>query len=428
MLTMIPCPRCKVRLQTPDKLLGKVIHCPKCKKAMRLVERRNGTVPAAPPKPVPALEGTESTPEIDDFISRLEQVDSVDGIGEASHTPLGPPPGASDDVDIEKMMEDAAGQGDAHEEIIQEEGAHKEPAQGLAGHEMLEEELVEEAPIDEEVLDEEAVEPAHQEAVEEAPVDEPLLDEVVDEAGAKAGREELTDAEDMEVVDEAEEEAGKLSKVVEKFLGANLFLIKGQSGIFSFNSAWDFLHPDTKNKIGSAVERPEGIMQALRFFLRRNWLPSKIEIREEKTNELVFIVRRPAYFFNCTLSVHDADNKLLAKFTYKPLLRMLGKPMPVERKGGVKFGTCEFYFLKGRVDLMDDKKKELANMQTESAYTKAIKIYWAPRGGSYYITFNKPLYDNPHDKMIFLGVTLAMDLLQEDSKASAGKGGISFGS
>ena len=72
--------------------------------------------------------------------------------------------------------------------------------------------------------------------------------------------------------------------------------------------------------------------------------------------------------------------------------------MEVVRKGGAKFASCEFYWVKGRVDLMDENKKELANMQTESAYTKAIKIYWAPRGGSYYVTFNKPLFDQPRDR------------------------------
>lgn len=449
MLTMIPCPRCKVRLQTPDNLLGKVIHCPKCKKAMRLVVRSNGAAPAAPPQPSmpgpaaleklaePALAAPENPPENDDFISRLEQVDDIDAmLQEPAASPPAPTSPTTDD-DIEKMLEEAGEHKVADEPPATEETLHEERAGEYAIHEeragehtaanMLEEELVEEAPIDEEVLDEEVLEPAPEEAGEHAPAEEPLDEVVVEEAGDKGDKAEAGE-EDMEVVNEAEGEAGELSPAVEKFLSANLFLIKGQSGLFSFNAAWDFLHPDTKKKLGTAVERPEGMMQALRFFLRRNWLPSKIEIREEKTNELVFIVHRPAYLFNCTLRIHDADNKLLAKFSYKPLSRMLGRPMPVERKGGEKFGTCEFYFLKGRVDLMDDNKKELANMQTESAYTKAIKIYWAARGGSFYITFNKPLYDKPHDKMIFLGVTLAMDLLNEDSKAGSGKGGLTLGS
>jgi hypothetical protein len=248
-----------------------------------------------------------------------------------------------------------------------------------------------------------------------------------EEAAQPDQTEEAAESEEpAETEETTEEEGGGVSKAGAKFLDRPVFLIKGQSGIFSINAAWDFLDPDTKKKTGTAVERPEGIMQALRFFLRRNWLPSKIEVREEKTNELVFIVRRPAYFFNCTLEVRDADDKLLAKFTYKPLSRMVGKPMDVFRKKSEKFATCQFYFLKGRVDLVDEAGKELANMRTESAYTKAIKIYWAPRGGSYYVTFNKPLLDRPQDKMIFLGVTLALDLLQEDSKAGKGKG-ISIG-
>jgi hypothetical protein len=276
-------------------------------------------------------------------------------------------------------------------------------------------------------------------AVKKAPPkEEPDEDlDPVDELESAPEPEEAAESEEPAAAEDAAEEPaeeeedgeseGGVSKVAAKFLDRKVFLIKGQSGIFSMNAAWDFLDPDTKKKTGTAVERPEGILQAIRFFLRRNWLPSKIEVREEKTNELVFIIRRPAYFFNCTLEVRDADHKLLAKFTYKPLSRLVGKPMDILRKKQEKFATCQFYFLKGRVDLVDDKGKELANMMTESAYTKAIKIYWAPRGGSYYVTFNKPLVDKPHEKMIFLSVTLALDLLQEDSKASSGKGGISIG-
>lgn len=391
MLTAIACPQCRVRLQTPAKLLGKIIHCPKCKQPVRLGPRLNGSAPPPPPVDTPQMteeelaappdSALETQAADDDFIAGLEQIDA------------GAP--------LENLAESAAETAPADEveeplEEVIEEGAAAEPGEEPAATEDV---------IEEEVAAEEAVE-------EEPPAKTAVTEKPAKKKKADAEKDEPPEA---------------LSPEVEKFLSANLFLMKGQSGIFSMNAAWDFLDPKTKQKIGSAVERPEGIMQALRFFLRRNWLPSKIEVREEATNELVFVIKRPSYFFNCTLEVRDAHNKLLAKFTYKPLSRMVGKPMPVERKGGEKFATCEFYFLKGRVDLMDENKTELANMQTESAYTKAIKIYWAPRGGSYYVTFNKPLFDKPYDKMVFLGVTLAMDLMQEDSKASAGKGGISIG-
>src|SRR5207244_2288455 len=87
-----------------------------------------------------------------------------------------------------------------------------------------------------------------------------------------------------ELLEEEDAGDGELSSAARTFLDRKVFLIKGQSGVFSMNSAWDFLAPETKKKIGTAVERPEGILQLIRFFLRRNWLPSKIEIREEKTN------------------------------------------------------------------------------------------------------------------------------------------------
>jgi hypothetical protein len=398
MLTMIPCPRCKVRLQTPDKLLGKTIHCPKCKKPIKLRVRSNGPVPAPE---APQKEPVASQDDAD-FIAGLEQIDDVEAPKE---TPAESEAVVESDPDeVETLMENMVPE-EAAEKPADEEEAVEEEA--------IEEEAVEEEPIEEEAIEEEAVE---EDAVEEKPAKKGVTDKPAKKPVAKGKKE-----------DDVEEEPAELSEDVENFMAANLFLIKGQSGIFSLNAAWDFLDPKSKKKIGTAVERPEGVMQALRFFMRRNWLPSKIEIREQTSNELVFVVKRPAYFFNCTLEVRDANNKLLAKFTYKPLSRLVGKPMQVDRKGGEKFGTCEFYFLKGRVDLMDDNKKELANMQTESAYTKAIKIYWAARGGSYYVTINKPLFDKPRDKMIFLGVTLAMDLLQEDSKASSGKGGISIG-
>ena len=422
MLTMIPCPKCKVRLQTPDNLLGKAIHCPKCKKAIRLALRGNSAASKAPPSsstPFPDTNPSNSSNaptmsplEEDDFVAGLEQVHDIDNIEMPPDEPAVPP----------KATEKAPADGleEFMEEAVEEEAAVEAPAEVSVEDEVSEDEVViEDKKVEEEVVVEDEV------VEEEVAVEDEVVEEEVVEEQA------VVDTVEEDVLEEepaAEGEEDQLPKAVQKFMIPKVFLIKGQSGIFSMNAAWDFLNPDTKKKIGSAVERPEGMLQVLRFFMRRNWLPSKIEVREEKTNELVFIVKRPPYFFNCTLEVHDPNNKLLAKFTYKPLSRMVGKPMPIERKGGVKFATCEFYFLKGRVDLMDDKKTELANMQTESAYTKAIKIYWAPRGGSYYVTFNKPLIEKPFDKMIFLGVTLAMDLMQEDAKASTkGGGGFSIG-
>jgi hypothetical protein len=442
MLTAIGCPKCKVRLQAPDKLLGKIIHCPRCKVPVRLGPRRNGT-PTAPPLPPidepmvpeeelaatedPALE-TQLANDDADFIAGLEQI-------EAEAPPESP---AESEAAAESAPPDQADE--AFEQAFQDEAAAETVDEPAAVDDVIDEEAVEEDAPAEEALEEEAPpeealeeEAPAEEAVEEkAPAEEAVEEEAVEEEAVKKeppAKKGVTEKPAKKKKGDAKEDEPPegLSAEVEKFMSANLFFLKGQSGIFSLNAAWDFQDPKTKKKIGSAVERPEGIMQALRFFLRRNWLPSKIEIREETTNELIFVVKRPSYFFNCTLEVRDANNKLLAKFTYKPLSRLVGKPMPVERKGGEKFATCEFYWLKGRVDLMDDNKKELANLQTESAYTKAIKIYWAPRGGSYYVTFNKPLSDKPYDKMIFLGVALALDLLQEDSKAGAGKGGISIG-
>jgi Scramblase len=99
-------------------------------------------------------------------------------------------------------------------------------------------------------------------------------------------------------------------------LDRNRFIIKEQVTMIKTTDTYDIIDPDTEKQIGQAKEVPGMLVAGLRWIIDKNWMPTRIEIRDRKDN-LIFYMRRGWYMFRAKVRVYNADDELIGWFRSK---------------------------------------------------------------------------------------------------------------
>lgn len=274
---------------------------------------------------------------------------------------------------------------------------------GPKDFENLQDEATELGPEDFEDFDQE---PAAKETEDEdfdcEVLDEPEEDEEVVEV--------LPAEEVMEVLPAEDEEDDPAQR--SRLLSLPKIFIKGDKGFDVVGQCgWTLINPQSRKRVGRAVEVQEGAATAARMLLGvgRTLMPSTLEVTEGRDEQFVLSVRRPTRVGSACLEVFDADDRLLGSVEQNLWNILKGDPCWVrdtrERKymriTEPKRGRWAFHTADGKM---------AGEFVRESVYLNKIKIYLLPKGGSYYMLFQPCLADRPRDKMLILGIGLGMDL------------------
>jgi hypothetical protein len=100
-------------------------------------------------------------------------------------------------------------------------------------------------------------------------------------------------------------------------LDRNKFVIKEKVKIFSAIQSYDILDAETGELIGVAQEKIGPITQVLRWFMSKQLLPARLEVREKPDDSLVFSLRRGWYIFRSRVEVLDSQDHLIGYFKSK---------------------------------------------------------------------------------------------------------------
>lgn len=199
--------------------------------------------------------------------------------------------------------------------------------------------------------------------------------------------------------------------------------VQAQNQMFAMTNAYDLINAKTKRKVGEAVERPESSQQILSLFVGKNVTATKIEVIEGR-NRLMMTIRRAPYFLTATADIFDANEDKLGSFEIRPFSALTGTPLWISDSDGKQVIKLEMKLFSGRRYFRNRKGKLLAEWVHELTYEKKlIKFKLAPRGNSFYLLFKELLDDRPKDRMLILGASLGLDLLQ----APAAQRGLRFG-
>ena len=199
-------------------------------------------------------------------------------------------------------------------------------------------------------------------------------------------------------------------------LESRKFLVKEKVKILAAHATYDIYDADTREPIGVAEEEISFLTRVLRWFVSKQLMPARVEVREKPDDSLVFSVSRGFFLFRSRVEIHDAQGVLVGYLKSK-LFSFSGgfhvfdaKDKPFAEVKGNLFGfkyrvlTPEGDFEMGKVS------KEWGGIAKE-LFTSA---------DSYLIEVNEDLDEQPLGKMLVLASALAVDMIFKSEK----KGGI----
>src|SRR5262245_31522587 len=97
-------------------------------------------------------------------------------------------------------------------------------------------------------------------------------------------------------------------------LECNSFAIQEHKKIISAVQSYDIKNGESGELVGSAREDIGVITQGLRWLISKQFLPTKVEVREKPDDSLLFTLRRGWYLFRSRVEVRDSQDALVGYF------------------------------------------------------------------------------------------------------------------
>jgi uncharacterized protein YxjI len=202
-------------------------------------------------------------------------------------------------------------------------------------------------------------------------------------------------------------------------LECNTFAIQEHKKILSSVQTYDIKNGETGEVVGTAAEDIGFLTKTLRWVMSKQFLPTRLEVREKPDDSLLFSMRRGWYLFRSRVEVRDSQDVLVGYFRSK-FFTISG--------GFHVYDKDDKYFarVKGRLFgfdyrfLTEDDKVELGRVSKVigGAEGLAREIFFS--ADHYYLQINPALAEQPMAKLLLLAATLAVDLIYK----SQSQGGI----
>jgi hypothetical protein len=193
-------------------------------------------------------------------------------------------------------------------------------------------------------------------------------------------------------------------------LECNSFAIEEHKKILSAVQSYDIKNGESGELVGFAREDIGFITQSLRWLISKQFLPTKVEVREKPDDSLLFTLRRGWYLFRSRVEVRDSQDALVGYFKSK-FFTISG--------GFHVYDKDDKYFarVKGRLlgfdyrFLTEDDKVELGRVSKVIGGAGGVARELFFSADHYYLEINPDLAEQPMAKMLLLAATLAVDLI-----------------
>ena len=190
-------------------------------------------------------------------------------------------------------------------------------------------------------------------------------------------------------------------------LEARRFLVKEQVKILQAYHTYDLFDGDTGQPIGVAEEQISTWTQLMRWFVSKQLMSTRIEVREQTDDALVFTITRGWYLFRSRVEVHDALGSLVGWFQSK-LFTWSGGFWVYDRDGQ-PFAEVKGSFLGFNYRMLTpDHAVELGHVTKK---WKGLGLEMFTSADTYMVEINDDLLGQPLAKMLLLAAALATDMI-----------------
>ena len=199
-------------------------------------------------------------------------------------------------------------------------------------------------------------------------------------------------------------------------LEARRFLVRERVKYLQSHQTYDVYDADTEEQVGVAEETISGLNKLLRWFVSKQLMPARVEVREKPDDSLVFTVGRGWYVFRSRVEVHDAQGALVGYLKSKLISWSGGfyvydkdDKQFAEVTGNLIGFTYRMVTPDGAVELGRVSKKWQGI--TREIFTSA---------DTYLVEANEDLDEQPLAKMLVLAAALATDMIFKSESRTAG--------
>ena len=198
-------------------------------------------------------------------------------------------------------------------------------------------------------------------------------------------------------------------------LESRRFLVKERVKFLKSHHTYDILDADTEEPVGTADEMISALTRVMRWFVSKQLMGTRIEVREKPDDSLVFTLGRGWYIFRSRVEVHDAQGELVGYLQSKLVSWSGGfhvydrDDRPFAEVSGNLFGfKYRMTTPDGAVDL-GRVSKQWKGLSRE-VFTSAD---W------YLVEINEDLDEQPMAKMLVLAAALATDMIFKSESRTA---------
>jgi uncharacterized protein YxjI len=184
------------------------------------------------------------------------------------------------------------------------------------------------------------------------------------------------------------------------------YLVREHVGILKLTDAFDIIDPATNQRIGVAQENPGTFFKYLRLLIKKQMLPTTVEIREQEQAPPVLTIRRGFTFLRAKVEVLDQNGGCLGYFRAK--LFSLGGGFHVFDRNDKKVAEVKGDWKGWNFKLLDAAGQELGTITKKWA---GIGKELFTSADNYMIALNDSLAQNPPVVALLLAAGLAIDIV-----------------
>lgn len=143
------------------------------------------------------------------------------------------------------------------------------------------------------------------------------------------------------------------------------YFIKEHAGLFKLTDTYDIHDPDNGEVVAQAKENISGLLKAARLVINKNLLPTKIEIRNAITQEVVHTMKKKPGILSTKVVVYDQRGSEMGYFKSKFL--SLGGGFHVYNPKGESIAEIKGKWTGWDFKFLDDKKNEIGTVTKQWA-------------------------------------------------------------
>ena len=193
-------------------------------------------------------------------------------------------------------------------------------------------------------------------------------------------------------------------------------MVKEQIKFFKSHHTYDIYDGDTEEQIGIAEEKRDFFTRIFRWFVSKQLMPTRVEVRETSDNSLVFVITRGWYLFRSRVEIHDADGMMIGYFKSK--LISFGGGFYVYDKSDKQFAEVKGNLFGFNYRVVTPEGDFEMGTVTKKWGGVAKELFTS--SDTYRVEVNEDLQHQPIAKMLVLATALATDMIfKSESKGGA---------